>query len=130
MAEILEGGCFCGEVRYQVTGSAVMQLMCFCSDCLSMTGTDGYAGYMIKSEDLQLLKGKPRTFEKTSKEGRPVIKHFCGTCGSGLWGVTAFGLTSIAAGTLDEPNNFKPTSKVFVKDAPNWARVPHHLEEM
>ncbi|NOD37146.1 MULTISPECIES: GFA family protein [unclassified Ruegeria] len=130
MAQSLEGGCFCGEVRYRITGEAVLQLMCFCRDCLSMTGTDGYAGYMIKSENLQLLKGKPRTFEKTSKEGRPVIKHFCGTCGSGLWGVTAFGLTSIAAGTLDEPNNFSPSKKVFAKDAPNWARVPHHLEDM
>ncbi|WP_300074476.1 GFA family protein [uncultured Ruegeria sp.] len=130
MAQSLEGGCFCGEVRYRITGVAVLQLMCFCRDCLSMTGTDGYAGYMIKSEDLQLLKGKPRTFEKTSKEGRIVIKNFCGTCGSSLCGQTSFGLTSIAAGSLDDPDQFKPTKKVFVKDAPNWARIPHHLEEM
>lgn len=79
MAQSMEGGCFCGEVRYRITGEAVLQLMCFCRDCLSMTGTDGYAGYMIKSEDLQLLKGNPRFFEKTSKEGRIVIKNFCGT---------------------------------------------------
>ncbi len=130
MTQPIEGGCYCGEIRYRIAGEPIIQLMCFCDDCLSMTGTDGYAGYMVNSEDLQLLKGKPQTFEKISKEGRPVIKSFCGTCGSNLWGVTSFGLTSIAAGTLDEPNRFHPTKKVFVKDAPHWARIPHHLEEM
>ncbi len=68
MTENLEGGCFCGEVRYRTNGDAVFQVLCFCSDCLSMTGTDGYAGFMVKSEDFELLQGNPLTFEKTSKE--------------------------------------------------------------
>ncbi|MEL6734754.1 MAG: GFA family protein, partial [Pseudomonadota bacterium] len=118
MVEVLEGGCFCGEVRYRITGKAVMQIMCFCNDCLSTAGTDGYAGFMVKSEDFKLTKGLPSTFEKVSKEGRKVTKCFCGTCGSNLWGVTSFGLTSIAAGTLDNPDAFRPNKKVFVQNAP------------
>ncbi len=130
MSKSLEGGCFCGQIRYRVTGEPVMQLLCFCDDCLSTAGTDGYAGYMVKSEEFELLQGDPRTFEKTSKEGRPVIKHFCGNCGSNLWGVTSFGLTSITAGTLDDPNNFHPAKKVFTKNAPHWARIPDYLDDM
>ena len=130
MTKTLEGGCFCGEIRYRITGEAVMQLVCYCRDCLASSGTDGYAGYMIKTENFELLQGQTSTFDKTSKEGRIVTKHFCGNCGSNLWGVTSFGLTSVAAGTLDEPNVFQPNKKVFVKDAPDWARIPDHLEEM
>ena len=130
MPEILYGGCFCGEIRYQITGEAVLQLMCYCSDCLSTSGTDGYAGFMVKSQDHELLQGTTSKFEKISKEGRTVVRHFCGKCGTNLWGVTSFGLTSIAAGTLDDPNNFHPSKKVFVNDAPTWARIPDHLEEM
>ncbi|MFK8034748.1 MAG: GFA family protein [Hyphomicrobiales bacterium] len=126
----LEGGCFCGEVRYKISGDAVLQLLCFCSDCLSLSGTDGYAGYMVKSEEFHLLEGTPSTFQKTSKEGRIVTKYFCGTCGSNLWGVTSFGLTSVAVGSLDDPNQFHPNKKVFTQNAPNWARIPDELEEM
>ena len=76
MTRVLEGGCFCGEINYQITGKAVLQLMCFCSDWFSTTGTDGYAGYRVKTEEHEILQGQTSTFEKISKEGRPVIKHF------------------------------------------------------
>ena len=130
MVKETTGGCFCGDIRYRISGEPVIQLYCFCKDCLSITGTDGYAGYMVNESDFQLTKGTPTTHDKLSKEGRTVKRHFCGKCGSNLWGQTEFGLISVAAGTLDDPNLFKPTKKVFVHDAPRWARVPSELEEM
>ncbi|KLN61878.1 hypothetical protein WH96_06275 [Kiloniella spongiae] len=130
MTEIIEGGCFCKEIRYKITGPAVLQLLCFCQDCLAISGTDGYAGYMVKETDFQLTSGTPTVHTKTSKENRKVHRHFCGTCGSNLWGQTEFGLISVAAGSLDAPNLFKPTKKVFTSQAPIWARIPDHLEKM
>lgn len=130
MASELCGGCFCGEVRYKITGEPVLQLLCFCKDCLSITGTDGYAGMMVQDTDFHLLQGIPSVHAKTSKEGRTVKRHFCGVCGSNLYGQTEFGLISVAAGTLDDPELFKPEKKVFVADAPHWARIPEELEEM
>jgi hypothetical protein len=124
------GGCFCGEIRYEITGDAVLQLLCFCEDCLSIVGTDGYAGYMVSKSDFRLVAGKPQVHTKTSKEGRRVHRHFCGVCGSNLWGVTELGLVSVAAGSLDDPSAFKPTRKVFTSGAPHWARIPEGLEEM
>ncbi len=130
MEKAVTGGCFCGEVRYEVTGDAVIQLLCFCKDCLSITGTDGYAGYMVKDSDFRLVSGEPTVHTKSSKEGRQVHRHFCGVCGSNLWGVTEFGLVSIAAGSLDDPSIFTPTKKVFTSDAPHWARIPSELNDM
>jgi hypothetical protein len=130
MSDVLEGGCFCGAVRYRITGEAQLQLMCFCRDCLATTGTDGWAGYMVKSDDLELVSGTPRVHERISKEGRAVQRNFCADCGTNLYGVTTFGLTSVAAGTLDDPDRYRPTKKVFVHDAPAWARIPDDLEEM
>ena len=125
-----EGGCFCGEIRYRISGEPVFQLFCFCKDCLAITGTDGYAGYMVKESDFKLIKGVPKTHDKCSQQGRTVKRHFCGTCGTNLWGQTEFGLISVAAGTLDDSTLFKPTKKVFTDDAPDWSRVPDELEEM
>ncbi|MBX2879653.1 MAG: GFA family protein [Granulosicoccus sp.] len=130
MSKLVNGGCFCGAIRYEITGEAEITLFCFCKDCQKITGTDGYAGYMVKNGDFALVKGSPSIHKKTSKEGRIVERHFCGTCGSNLWGVTEFGLTSVSAGTLDDTSVFKPSKKVFVHDAPAWARIPDYLEEM
>ena len=119
----LYGGCFCGAVRYRVKGEPVLQLLCYCRDCLTFSGTDGYAGMMFKAEHFQCIQGTPRSFAKTSRENRTVVRHFCSTCGTGLWGKTEFGLVSIPAGTLDEPERFDPQRTVFTEDAPHWARI-------
>ena len=130
MPSKLEGGCFCGKIRYQISGDPVLQLYCYCKDCLAITGTDGYAGYMVKNENFSLIEGNPRTHEKIAKDGRTVKRHFCGTCGSNLWGETEFGLISVAAGTLDNPDEFSPSCKAFAHDAPKWARIPDGLEDL
>ena len=130
MSKIIEGGCFCGAIRYQVSGEPELQLLCFCSDCRAITGADAWPGYMVKTEDFSIIKGQPKVFSKTSKQGRTVKQNFCGICGSTLWGETEFGLISVGAGSLDNPEQFSPTKKVFCSDAPHWARIPDNLEEM
>lgn len=127
MASKTKGRCFCGEIRYQISGDPVIQLYCYCTDCLAITGTDGYAGYMVKNEDSSLVNEKPKTHDKIAKDGRTVGRHFCGTCGSNLWVQTEFRLISVAAGTLDEPSQFMPSRKAFAHDVPKWARIPDGL---
>ena len=56
--------------------------------------------------------------------------NFCAECGSNLFGVTEFGLISVAAGTLDDPEVFRPTATGFSADAPHWGRVPDDLKEL
>ncbi len=130
MTKPLQGGCFCGDVRYQITGEPELQLLCFCSDCRATTGSDSWPGYMVKNEDFAVIQGSPIVYEKLSKEGRVVKQNFCGTCGSTMWGATTFGLVSVSAATLDDPSEFRPTKKVYLKGAPHWARIPEALEEM
>ena len=123
-----EGGCFCGSVRYRVSGQPVLSLICFCRDCLAISGSGGYAGMMVNDDDFTHISGKTTVHIKVSKSGRSVQRHFCPNCGSNLWGQTELGLISVAAGSLDEPNDFRPTKAVFVADAPTWARIPEGLE--
>jgi hypothetical protein len=37
----VEGGCLCGVVRDTITGDAVMQFFCYCSDCQAVSGAAG-----------------------------------------------------------------------------------------
>ena len=130
MSERTTGGCFCGHVRYEITGEPALQVLCFCTDCMKTSGTAGYAGYMVNASDFNVVSGEPKVHVKVSKEGRKVARNFCPECGSNLFGVTEFGLVSVAAGTLDNPELFQPSGKVFTHDAPHWARVPSGLKEL
>lgn len=130
MSQQLFGGCFCGSIRYRIEGDPVLQLLCYCKDCLSTTGTSGYAGHMVKVSDFFVIEGEPKSHTRNSEADRKVIRHFCGECGTNLFGVTEFGLVSVAAGTLDDPNVFMPTKKVFVSEAPHWASIRDDLEQM
>ena len=124
----LEGGCFCGQVRYRVVGPPVLSLHCYCGDCLSVSGTDGYAGMMVAEDHFVHVSGETTPHTRGSKSGRTIERHFCPTCGSNLWGATQLGLVSVAAGTLDDPDAFEPTKAVFVSQAPRWARIPNGVE--
>ena len=119
------GGCYCGSIRYLINGEPVIHLYCFCEDCHSITGTDGYhSGYMVKECDFQLVSGTPTTHEELSEEGRIIKRHYCRKCGCELWAQTDLGLLSVSASTLDDSTACHSTKKVFVHDAPDWARVP------
>ena len=130
MTQPTTGGCFCGAIRYEIEGPPQLQLLCYCKDCRATTGAVAYPGFMVKDEQFRVARGSSSTHTRRSKAGRNVVRHFCGQCGTNLWGQTEFGLVSVAAGTLDDVEAFEPTNKVFVADAPHWAPVPEALDEM
>lgn len=124
------GECFCGDIRFRISSEPVIKLYCFCEDCHSITGTDGYYfGYMVKESNFHLIRGTPATHEVLSKEGRTINRHYCRNCGSNLWAQTDLGLLSVSPSIFDDPGVFHHTKKVFVHDAPDWARAPNELAQ-
>ena len=119
------GGCYCGKIRYRIDGEPVIQLYCFCKDCLSITGADGYhSSYLVKESNFHFIKSTPATHEELSKEGRAIKRHYCQECGSNLWAETDLGLLGVWGGTFDDSSVFRSTKKIFVHVAPDWARYP------
>ena len=124
------GECFCGHIRFRISGEPLIQLYCFCEDCHSITGTDGYySGYMVEEPNFHLIRGTPATHEVLSKEGRTINHYYCRKCGSNLWAQTDLGLLSISPSTFDNPGVFRHTKKVFVHEAPDWAIAPNELAQ-
>ena len=123
-----QGGCLCGNVRYSVQGKPVLSVLCFCRDCLSLFGCDGYPGMMIENQDFSALQGKCSTYPRTAESGRTVTLNFCPDCGTTVWGQTELGMVSVVAGTLDNPDVFEPEKAVFTTQAPAWARIPEGLD--
>jgi hypothetical protein len=127
MAEIHEGGCLCGAVRYRVTGESNLTGVCHCTLCKRRTGSAlGISAYFDESA-VQITSGVMNTYESCSDESNRWVKsEFCPTCGTTVrWTAELFpGARGIAVGTFDDPNWIKPAAHFWTRSALHWMAFP------
>jgi hypothetical protein len=124
---ILEGGCLCGAIRYQLTGrpSAEGAGYCHCRRCQCSTGAPVVAWVTYPISALRILQGTPKTYHSTSK----AIRQFCETCGTQLF----FGFTEgpadidISIASLDTPENMVPTYHIWTSSQLPWLTIADNL---
>lgn len=113
-----EGGCLCGAVRYSYKARPLALNACHCSDCKKLSGSSYFA--VVQADgDAFSYSGETISFRKTADSGRQVDIHRCAACGTRLWHTPAAGanLVFFAAGTLDDPTWFVPTSHIWTAHA-------------
>jgi hypothetical protein len=116
---MMTGGCLCGKVRYEVTAPALFGGFCYCIDCRKSSGS--HSASMAVPEAAVKLTGETREFAVKGDSGNPVIRVFCPTCGSPILSKGArAGVVMLKAGSLDDPEQFKPMASVYAKRAPSW----------
>jgi hypothetical protein len=76
----LQGGCYCGRIRYEVTGTPFNETNCHCSICRRTTGAPFVAWFSVRPSEFRLLAGEPMRFRSTSK----AMRTFCPHCGTQL----------------------------------------------
>ena len=120
-APALVGGCLCGAIRYSISGAPLFVSQCCCKDCQKATGTGHTTILGIHNSQLEMA-GTPTTFTNAGESGGKVTRHFCGVCGGRLYtsGDMPGEIIIFQAGSLDDPNQIRPTSVIYAKDAPEW----------
>ncbi len=129
MGELVTGGCLCGAVRYEVSADPVMSEHCYCRDCQRVTGAAMGSLMFVPKEAFRLTKGELKFFAVKANSGNEVTRGFCGTCGSWVMGRGSGipQLVEVTAGSLDDPNVFKPMMNIFLSSAPKWAPITPEL---
>ncbi|MGE0829251.1 MAG: GFA family protein [Hyphomonadaceae bacterium] len=124
----LEGGCYCGGVRYVAEGDPALKAQCHCRECQYMTGGGPNFFMMMPSAGFRYVKGAPKTFTRTDLE-RAVTREFCAECGAHL--VTrppGMPMLVLKVGTLDEPAQFGgPQMAIYAVDKQPFHAVPEGL---
>ena len=129
MTEKIEGGCRCGEIRYRVPREPAFQLLCYCTDCQTISGAGGYAAYGVPLDSIELVAGDPSRFDVQADSGRTNSRRFCPTCGTRMWAELAeMGLASINGLTLDDRLHFRPGANHLPESAPEWCQIDGSLE--
>lgn len=75
----MDGGCFCGRVRYRAA-SIFDCLYCHCSECRKASGGTFAVVAVVLPQDFWLIKGQPETYRRENG-----YHCFCGGCGSPLF---------------------------------------------
>lgn len=122
-----EGGCFCGKVRYALTGEPQSSDICHCVSCRRTSGAQSIAWLTFPLEGFSFVTGDPTSFH--SSQG--VTRTFCGTCGTSLTYQNDGDPDSIDVTTasLDQPEKFPPTRHIWTEDRLGWVSVADGLPQ-
>jgi hypothetical protein len=106
---IHEGGCVCGQVRYETLTDPARVTICHCKFCQRATGSAYMVEPIFRLEDLRVTQGSPTVYQlRSAGSGMLVHVHFCPVCGTKLY-LTFERFTEtcgVYAGTFDDPNWF------------------------
>ena len=77
----LEGGCYCGGLRYQLTGDAMFKGQCHCRECQYFSGGSVNVIMAVAEAGFAYSKGAPKSFTRSDLDN-PVTREFCPDCGT------------------------------------------------
>ena len=121
----LEGGCYCGAVRYVAEGEPKLKAQCHCRECQYISGGSPNMFMLMPQDGFRFTKGAPRQFSRADIEGA-VTREFCGECGTHL--ITRRpGLPAIIIkiGTLDDPALYgSPQMAIYTCDKQAFHAIP------
>lgn len=124
--DAVEGGCLCAAVRYRIGGAALATSNCHCYSCRRASGAPSIAWVVLRAADFAFITGHPVAFRSSP----PVVRTFCGQCGSPLTYQhdDSPGTIDVTTATLDSPERFPPTREIWLAHKISWAPVNQALQ--
>ena len=121
MSKKIEGGCFCGSVRYELPLNNYPSANCHCSMCRRLSGAPYVSWMSIPVRDFKYSQGKPTKIISSSHGSR----YFCEHCGTPLVCILDEDPANIyiTICSLDRPQEFEPKGDIYFKDRLPWIQV-------
>jgi len=124
----VEGGCYCGAVRYVAEGDPMLKAQCHCRECQYLTGGAPNFFMAMPVAGFTYTKGAPKAFTRSDLE-RPVTREFCSECGTHLaTRAPGFPAAIVKVGSMDDPSQFGgPQLAMYTMDKQAWHMIPEGL---
>lgn len=122
----IEGGCYCGALRYRAEGAPMFKGQCHCRECQYIAGGHPNVIAGMSESEFEYTKGSPKQFRRSDLEN-PVTREFCGDCGTHILAKSPGlpGAVLIKVGTFDDPSAFgKPDMVIFTIDKQSFHQLP------
>lgn len=122
------GGCHCGAVRYEATGTPQHVALCHCADCRKSSGAPTVSWAAFAEAEVVVTRGMVKTYNSSGK----ALRSFCETCGTGLFYSNADflpGIVDIQSATLDDPNSLPASAHIQTAERIAWMAQAHNLPQ-
>src|SRR4051794_40819330 len=119
---MIEGGCFCGALRFAIETGEYVTANCHCSMCRRVHAAPFVTWLVVPVERFGYTRGAPHALASSSEGTR----YFCDRCGTHVACVNAVHpeVVDVTLGSLDAPEAFAPTLDVFTDTQLAWVAVP------
>ncbi len=119
---MIEGGCFCGSVRYQIDGALGEGRSCHCSRCRKAFSGQASAYAEVEGGTFEWVEGEELLTHYATHP--PFGLAFCGRCGSTLCGTVHGKVHGVTLGCVDGDPGVVIGMHIFVGSKAPWEVMP------
>lgn len=115
---MIQGGCFCGRIRYAAEEGEFLVVNCHCTMCRKTSAAPFVTWIIIPKSSFSFTAGNPKILQ-SSDQGR---RQFCADCGTPLSfeSISRNDVIDITVGSTDQPEKFQPTKAVHEESKLCW----------
>ena len=120
-----QGGCLCGEVRFEVSGEAHFSCLCHCPSCRKAAGAPLVGWVMFDRNSVNWDPSKTQVFESS----KGVKRSFCPVCGTTLFFEADYikGLIDVTTESFDDIDAVQPVAHIWTKHESDCVRAMPEL---
>jgi hypothetical protein len=122
---MIEGGCFCGLVRYRADAAPYQETNCHCSICRRTSGAPYVAWFSVPAAAFRFTAGEPTSL-RSSEHG---TRRFCPRCGTPLTFQSSRspGEIDVTTCSLDAPQRVPPKDHTHTASKLVWVELGDRL---
>jgi hypothetical protein len=120
----MQGRCWCGGVRFEVSEPFITLNFCHCTSCKRISGGVGTANGRARTDRITVTHGRELLTTYQPDEG--TAKTFCSRCGSNLFGGgwPESEHSSVRLSAIDEGLQQRPEAHTYVRSVAPWETLP------
>ena len=120
----VDGGCHCGNIRYEAEVDPAKVVICHCTDCQTLSGMAFRTVVPTSEGTFKLLAGTPKAYVKTGESGNKRVQTFCADCGSPIYSAAGPGrqVVGLRVGTIRQRDQLMPGDQYRFRSALAWLR--------
>lgn len=124
------GSCNCGAVTVTISAEPVWVRQCWCRQC-QKAAAGSATNNALFATDAMTITGDVAWKGYTAASGNTVEQGFCPSCGTPIFGRNSSrqGSWVVRLGFLDGDHDLKPTTAIWLEEAPEWAMIDPALEQ-
>ena len=119
----VDGGCHCGQIRYEAEVDPAKVVICHCTDCQTLSGSAFRTVVPTSEGTFRLLSGEPKVYVKTGESGNKRVQTVCAECGTPIYsGPVGDGpkVVGLRVGTIRQRAQLIPRDQYWFRSAQGW----------